>query len=1057
MAFIGENLFNRIKGKIVSREDLEKSFQLLKENQAQGQHLAKIGSWTYDLKEGKVFFSDEAYHILGIAYQEFNNNLEDYYRHVHPDDLNGVKEAIQGSLKGKEYDMEYRILKTDGVSRIVHEKTKALYGETNHPIKMIGILHDITKEKKDENSLSAMKEPLFTPEKEIIGFTGTVRDLIQNNPLEKEIIYMKKNLDKAQRLAKMGSWEINIGLGINFLSEEALRIIGITVEEYDGTIEKFLSFIHPEDREISEIALRYPSNEKSFSLEYRIIKGDGSVRNIYQLGETTFNTEGVPICIYGTIQDITEKKEMQRIIEKKEKEIEDIKEKFQVMVQESGDVFEIIASDGTIKYISETSEKVVKYKAEKLIGEKIYKFYEGEELEKLTKMVDFVLVDPRNKTRQVLTFKTKSLKNVHLEVNMQNLLDNPVIEGIVLNFRDVTKRVETERKMYHTANYDELTGLPNRSYFKNELAASCRAAKEEGSLLAVMMLDFDGFKYINGALGFQSGNQMIIQMMIRLRALLGDENFISRYSEDQFAVIVKNLMNLEAYEAMARSIVGLFSQAFKVDVYEFDVTMNMGISIFSASDRDFEEQEDEEPEEKEPEEEQDGEQDGELLIKHANIALLWAKKEGKNHCRFYATVISIENYKQFELRNDLRRAIEKKQFEVFYQPVIKLKTNEILSAEALIRWNHPDWGLVSPNEFIYLAKETGVIIEMGKWMLREICKNYKNWMRKGFPQIKMAINFSSIQFYEKDFSKNIKGILDEFGLDPKFLIIELTEDLLIEDGNKAIHDIQKLQSLGIKVALDDFGTGFSSLTYLNTFNIDILKMDGAFLKDVMTDEAIAVIARTIVRLVRELKIELVAEGIENWEQLSFLREINCHAGQGYIYSRPLELEAFEKILENGKCKPALSNNNYLKPQIERRNFFRLDFHQFLKADLTILKIKDKKMNLGNTKILIENIGPGGICFISNIKFPIEREFTLQFSTFLLDKKIKAHGSPVWTEEIADNLYRYGVQFLIDENEREELMKTLYEIQIKIKKNILYEDGNFTPDSPLVHFNEPAAN
>ncbi|MGV8906460.1 MAG: EAL domain-containing protein [Acetobacterium sp.] len=739
-------------------------------------------------------------------------------------------------------------------------------------------------------------------------------------------------------------------------------------------------------------------------------------------------------------QNSTENNEMQKAIEKKQKEIVDINERFQVLMQESGVVFEIITPDGTIKYISETSEKVIKYKPEKLIGEKIYQFYEGEELKKLTRMVNFVRSDYDKKIQAVLTFKTKSQKNVYLEVSIQNLINNPVIQGIVLNFRDVTKRVTIEKRMSHIATHDDLTGLPNRSYFRNELAVQCKLAKKNEVLLAVMMLDFEGLKYINDALSFHSGDEMIIQMMIRLKVILGDGNFISRYSEDHFAIILKNSINLEAYDAIAQSIVVLFSRAFKVDIYEFDVTINMGISVFSKEYQN---------EEKADNEEKDRE--SELLIKHANMALLWSKREGKNRHKFYSSDISVKNYKQFELRTDLRKAIQKKQFEVYYQPVIKLKTTEILAAEALIRWNHPDWGMVSPKEFIFLAEETGVIIEMGKWMLREVCGNYKKWQQQGFKQISITVNFSSIQFYEKNFVQNIKNILNEFELDPKFLIIELTESLLIEDSQKAIHDIQSLQSLGLKVALDDFGTGFSSLSFLNAFNIDVLKMDGSFLKNIFTDKTTAIIARTIVRLARELNIKLVALRIENWEQLSFLREVNCYAGQGYLYSRPLPLEDFEKILDRGKCKPVFANNTSIKPIVERREFFRLAFYQLLKADLTILKIKEKKMNVGNTIILIKNIGPGGLCFNSNIKFPVEREFTLQFATTLLGKKIQAYGSLVWSEELEDNLYEYGVKFSIDENEREKLMKTLYEIQIKIKKNILYEDANFTPDSPFVFF------
>lgn len=1011
MAISGENLFNQNNEKNVIKDELEKNDQLWRENQSYAQQLAQIGSWTHDLVEGKIYFSDEVYRLLGVTSRDFDGSKENYYRFVHPDDLDAVKNAIQGTFEGREYDLEYRLIPGGEAPRFVREKTKVLVDENNQPVKIIGVLQDITNIKR----------------------------------MEKEIRYMKKTLDNAQRLANLGSWEINVAQNINFLSEEALRIFGITVADYDGTMEKFMALIHPDDRKSLKTLLKDPPKEDPFTIEYRIIKKDGTIHHIFQMGETKLDKDGKPSRIYGTIQDITEKKEMQKVIENKQRELDSIEERYKVLVQESGDVYEIIKPDGTIKYISDTSTKVIKYKPEKLIGEKIYKFYEGEELKKLIRMVAFVAEDPSNKSREILAYQTMTGKNVYLEVTMQNLLGNPIIEGIVLNLRDVTKRVELEKRMHHNATHDESTGLPNRSYFKQELMSQYQIAKDKIDSLAVMMLDFEGFKYINDSLGFKSGDQMIIQMMIRLKSYLGEAHFISRYSEDQFGIIGKGLLTIEAYNEMAKGIVGLFSRTFKVDMYEFDVSMNMGIVVYSKDDQETAKLEDEREE-----------MDGDLLIKQANIALLWAKKEGKNVYKFFAPDFSIENYKQFQLRNDLRSAVDKKQFEVFYQPVVKLKTTKILAAEALIRWNHPIWGLVSPKEFIHLAEETGVIIEMGKWMLREICSNYKNWLKKGYSKIKITLNFSSIQFYEKNFVDNIKSILDEFELDPQFLIMEFTETLLIEDGEKAVRDIKRLAKFGIKVALDGRGTGFSSLICLKNFNVDILKMDGAFIKNIMFDKTTAIIAKTIINLARDLKIKLVAVGVENWEQLTFLRQNNCYAGQGYLYSRPVPLEKFEINLEQGKCKPVLVNNTVIMPQVERREYFRLKFYQLLKADLRILKIKDKKMNVGNTKILIRDIGPGGLRFISNIKFPLEREFTLEFETVLLDKTFKTYGSPMWMEETEENFYQYGVKFSIDEENREELMKILYEIQINKKKNTFFEGDDFTNDSPTVYFNSIAS-
>lgn len=711
------------------------------------------------------------------------------------------------------------------------------------------------------------------------------------------------------------------------------------------------------------------------------------------------------------------------------------KDRFQTLIQESETVHAIIESDGTIKYFSDTATKVINYKPEKLIGKKIYKLYEGEELAKLTTMIDFVLEIPSNKSQQVLTYKSKSDKRVYLEVSAQNLMENPAIEGILLSFTNVTKRVKAEEKLNYTVTHDELTGLPNRHYFKTMLAEQYAFAKEKGTSLAVLMIDIERIKYINDALGFHFGDQMIIKIMIRLKALLKADRLMGRYSEDQFSIILKNLPDLEAYEKMAQEIVALFLQPFKVDTYEFEVSMSMGISLYTKEHRclDTPVKVDEK---------------GEFLIKNANIALLWAKKEERNHCNFYCTDYSIQNYKQFELRSDFIKAIKRNQFEIYYQPIIKLKNKKILVAEALIRWDHPDWGLISPDEFIYLAEETGSIIEMEKWMLEEVCKNCQIMLKKGFPKLRLMLHFSSIQFYEKNFAQNIKNILNEYGLDPKFLIIQVTENILSKESENIQSNIQSLRSLGIKIALNDVNF---SISCLKIANFDTLIMDGSFLNNIMTDKASAIITQTIVEMAKKLNIKLVATGIENWEQLSFLEKFGCYAGQGNIFSRPLPKASFKKMLEIGVCEPVLPKNTYAVLVDERRDYFRLIFHKYVKAELTILGIKEKKMGVGNTKILIKDIGPGGLCFISDIQFPVEREFALQFETSLMDKKIKVYGTPVHIEELNDHLYQYGVKFTIDENLRDELTKILFEVQTKIKISTVFEDTSFIADTPAVYF------
>ncbi len=408
--------------------------------------------------------------------------------------------------------------------------------------------------------------------------------------------------------------------------------------------------------------------------------------------------------------------------------------------------------------------------------------------------------------------------------------------------------------------------------------------------------------------------------------------------------------------------------------------------------------------------------------------------------------------KNVSIFTDLYSAIEQDQFKVYYQPIVNLATNKILGAEALVRWEHPDRGTILPGEFIALAEETGLIVDIGKHVFRKVFSDYRQWRDKGLPPVKILINFPSIRFFENDFVENVIEIMDEFGLDPHFFIVEIKENVFIINNKKIISELQKLQSAGIQIAVDGYGAGCASIIFLNSFGIDIFKIDGSVIKKITTDRVNEVFSKHIVAIARELNVKLVAEGIEKWEQLSFLRELNCFAGQGGIYSGPVSSEDFRKMLVKRKLKPVLVNNTALKCRKERRRYYRIKFHQMLEARMTIIQIKGERIKAGYTKVLVKDMGPGGLCFFSDLKLPANRCIILQFITQLLDKEIKLYGYPVRRVETGGNLYEYGIEFTIDENERTELIKVLHQVQIKMKNNLLFEEGSFVFDSPTVYFN-----
>lgn len=1101
--------------------DIRESFEQLKENVYYSQQIFGIGSWTYDILKDEVFCTEGIYHILESSPENFDSKLEHLYSYVHPDDIEKLKGAIQNALEGREYDLEYRIITSNGKEKYIYEKVKVLLSENRKPAKIIGVMQDITERKIIENDLrvlgensnqvqrmsgtgswkydvlkdefygteemykiyginpqdftkdfkNALKlvhpedqvklqsaleqhlagksceieyrilqpdgtvkfviakaEPQFNERKEVIAVLGTLQDITEKKVLEEELRKNSYIISKTEALAHVGSWEMDVVNKKIYWSEEAYRIYGIAPEEYDGTYEVFLKFVHPDDRTLVEKSFENPPEKQPFDMEFRIIRHDGSVRDVHKQVECKFDENRKPIYIYGTIQDITEKKELQKKADSAQEEINRIQRRFQAIIQKSNDVFGIITSDGTIEYISQGVERITGYKPEKLIGKNAFKFFEKEELKKLTGMVESVLMEPGKTVHGDISLKIKKDREIFLEGDMSNQLSAPSIQGILLYFRDVTKKIELEKKMKYIATHDELTKLPNVVYFNEQIKKQCEDAKEEGYTFALMKLEIDEIKYVNNTLGYELGDELLIQTSQRLKAFLGEERFICRHSGDRFAIIIPRLKTIEEYENKAREIIDIFSQPFRLKMYEVNVTVNIGISVFP-----------------------NDAQDSDDVLKHANSALTLAKLRGKNKYEFYYPNMDVHNYKRFTLRNDLYKAAEKEQFRVYYQPQVSLSTGEILAAEALIRWEHPTWGLVPPNEFIPLAEETGLVVNLGNWMLREVCLNYKRWLESGLPAIKVSINYSSIQFLEENLVDNIGKTIAEFGLNPNFLIIEITESILQTNFEQVRSNIKKLHALGIQVALDDFGTGFSSLACLNSFSIDILKIDRSFIKNIPSDETSTILTRSIINLAKELKIKLVAEGIETWEQLLYLRELKCYTGQGYLYSKPVPTKEFEKILEQGKYKPVADNIISIESHKERRRFYRIELPYLLETDMTILEVKGQKTKVGNTKVLVKNVGPGGICFVSNIRFPANREIILQFTTQILGQEIRVHGYPVWTKELDHNIYQYGIEFTIDEDERMNLTSLLDQIRVKLQINSEINDRRFILDSPLEYF------
>lgn len=808
----------------------------------------------------------------------------------------------------------------------------------------------------------------------------------------------------AHDFARIASWEMNMVRNKGCFSKEAYRIYGISPDDFDGTYEGFISLIHPDDRAAVDRSIKKRKGRGAFELEYRIIRPDGSVADIRHLLKPLYDQEGKLLNLCGTIQDITRIKEFENFVGQTEETIDRIQKRFQVLVQQSSDVFEIISPDFTILYVSPAVERILGYPPEERIGRSALELMEEEEKKKFIKMVDHVLDRPEDRMQGDLTLRHKDGKLNYLTYSMLNQLAEPSIQGIVINWRDITDRIESLKEIEYLATHDELTTLPNRVSLKQKMSQLCSQKGKSSDSFSLIMLDIDGFRYVNDALGYQLGDQLIVQVASRLKEFLREEAFLCRYTGDQFAIIIQNLKSSWEYEQAVKKITALFREPFKVDLYELDITVSLGISMFPHD-----------------------ETDPDLLINYANISLLRSKNEGKNRYKFYSLDIGVQIYKQVVLRTDLVKAIERNQFRVYYQALVKLESSDILAAEALIRWEHPEWGMVSPNEFISIAEETGFIITLGNWMLHEVCRNYKSWMEKGMPSVKISVNYSSIQFFERNFVENIIQIINQYELDPHFLIMEITESVFMKNPEKAVVDIKRLQAEGIQVALDDFGTGFSSLSYLNTFNIDILKIDRSFIKNVMVDEASTIITRSVIDLAQELKIKVVAEGVEKMDQLDYLKGLNCYSGQGHLFNKPVPAEEFEELLSKEKCSPTqLAKEN--KEGREKRRYFRIKIPQSLEADMSVVETPGQKFKIGNMKVELKNLSSEGLCFSAGVRLPVNSDLILEFAIPLKDGGVtRVCGSPVWAQEVEKNLYDYGVRFQFDPSEKLDMTASLYSL------------------------------
>nr|WP_229496656.1 EAL domain-containing protein [Massilia polaris] len=448
--------------------------------------------------------------------------------------------------------------------------------------------------------------------------------------------------------------------------------------------------------------------------------------------------------------------------------------------------------------------------------------------------------------------------------------------------QDITQRMLDQQRIHYLANYDALTSLPNRNLLEDRMLQAITQAKRNSDGITVLCLNLDGFKFVNDSYGHAVGNSLLKKVAVRLKEAVRESDTVACLGGDEFALIYPGLVNNSDVMRSVHRVLGLFAEPFIVDLRAIHVTASIGVCLYP----------------------DDGENVG-VLSKNADVAMHEAKESGRNCYKFYAQEMGRRIDQYVEMENALRVALDQNQFEVYYQPKVNLRSGKYCGVEALIRWNHPQNGMIQPGTFISLAEKSGMICPIGEWVMRTACAQAKEWCEMGFDDISVAVNLSAYQFSHENVANLVSRILSDTGLGAHYLELELTESMLISDSDNMLMALREIKAIGVTLTLDDFGTGYSSLAYLKRFPFDVIKIDRSFVRNITTDANDASLTKTIVLMAKSLKMKTVAEGVETQGQLGFLSSIKCDVVQGFYLSKPINAAALTELLRKQKGHPVV--------------------------------------------------------------------------------------------------------------------------------------------------------
>ena len=544
----------------------------------------------------------------------------------------------------------------------------------------------------------------------------------------------------------------------------------------------------------------------------------------------------------------------------------------------ANDLIFSVKPDGQFLYANRAWERVLGYDRHDLAGLSLGDVIDAEmrtkclaEIEKATRGEPVDALEGRLLTQDGGT--------VDVEGTISCSFQNDEAGAVWVICRDVSARKEAQEQLYFMAHHDQLTGLPNRLRFADRLSQAQALAKRANNKCGVLYLDLDRFKIINDTLGHAVGDTLLREVGKRLRSCVREVDTVARIGGDEFSIVLVNLSHPEDAEQVADKILKALAKPVMADEHELFITTSIGISIYPLHD-----------------------ENPDSLLKKADAAMYQAKAHGRNNYQVYDSSMDLDAERRMTLESGMRKAIKQDEFRICYQPKIDAVSNEITALEALIRWEHPELGTLPPAEFISLAEETGLIIPIGEWVMRRACLDNRQWQDQGLPKVRVAVNLSGFQLQTKNFVETVKDILKETDLPGEYLEFEITETVIMQNPEFAVGVLIQLRDLGIHISIDDFGTGYSSLAHLKRFSVNTLKIDRTFVRDIEENSTDAAIASAIISMGNSLNLKVIAEGVETEGQFAMLKEKQCDEMQGYLFSKPVPVEAVEGLLRNGLAK-----------------------------------------------------------------------------------------------------------------------------------------------------------